>query len=68
MNGTIELVLGKKGKRSKSLSLSEDCLEELENIVREEQNKLPRVSNRSKVCISTIVETACWRLINERKK
>jgi hypothetical protein len=67
MNTHLTLQIGKKTKRGKTISISDDCLEEIKNIVKRSQNEVS-FNEASEINISTVVETACWMLINELKK
>lgn len=65
----MEMKIGKKRKRSQSISLSEDCYEELIKIRDREQDRQRKlnIANRKKIEFSHVVETACWKLIEEER-
>jgi len=66
----LQIKVGKKKKRTQSVSLSDDCLEELINILDMERNARKKLGfpERRQITLSHIIETACWRLIEDVKK
>lgn len=58
----LEIIVGRGGKRGRTISFSEDALKEMEEFRREQMH----VNNE--LNLSEIVETACWRMINDLKK
>lgn len=63
----MEVVRGEKRKVGRTISFSEECLDELEKKLRDVKSE-ENVRKAKKLTISDIVETACWKFIGRTPK